>query len=89
MQYSILKLSNMNTQFSAQLQKFIPIIKKLAVSSFRPTDARTSTTYFLSIDGMVHSTDRNYSALVANLTEADFIGSFSKLTKGYAIAYIL
>ena len=79
----------MNTQFSAQLQKFIPIIKRLAVSSFRQTDARTSTTYFLSSDGMVHSTDRNYSALVTNLTETDFIRSFSKLTNGHAVAYIL
>ncbi|GAB1462275.1 hypothetical protein [Pedobacter sp.] len=78
----------MTTQFAAQKQQFISYIETVAHTSYRATDARTSTLYFLGDDDLVYSTDRNYSILGggAGMPKNEFIEKFTELSKGYAIA---
>lgn len=78
----------MEKEFSALHQTFIPFIKWVASSSFRRTDNRTSTGYFLSTDDLIYSTDRNYSMLKCGggVTQNEFELIWAKLKDKYAIA---
>lgn len=62
-QYRLDELQSLH--YSRQADKFIKGVL-IATSSFRPTDSRTATSYFIDTDGMVHSSDKNYSILFGN-----------------------
>ena len=62
-QYRLDELQSLH--YSRQVDKFIKGVL-IASSSFRPTDSRTSTSYFIDTNGMVHSSDKNYSILFGN-----------------------
>jgi len=80
----------MKKEFSALHQTFIPCVKWVASTSFRLTDNRTSTGYFLSTDGLIYSTDRNYSMLRGGggVTQTEFEIIWSERSSEYDEAII-
>jgi len=80
----------MKTQFTP-LRGFIPCIKVIAHSSFRRTDSRTYTSYFISDDQLVYSTDRNYSMLFngGGVTIENFLKIFESKQLEYAESELL
>jgi len=84
-QYRLDELQSLH--YSRQADKFIKGVM-IASSSFRQTDSRTSTSYFIDTDGMVHSSDKNYSIIFGNgpSTFEEFDKRWNKEAPRYAHA---
>jgi hypothetical protein len=80
----------MTTHFTPS-KGFIPCIKIIARSSFRMTDDRTSSIYFISDDNLVYSGDRNYSMLFngGGVTIDKFYKIFESKKHEYAISELI